>query len=122
MRRIANCELGNEYRLDGNFKMAMFHYEVAAMVGHVVARHSLGNLELKSGTNEQTVKHWMIVASAGDYMAMRNLLVALRKGMVSRESIDSILTAYNKSCAKMRSEARDACIRATIETNTYAYE
>jgi hypothetical protein len=42
---------------------------------------------------------------------MYNLLVALKKSAVSRESIDSTLAAYNTSCAEMRSEARDAYIR-----------
>ena len=41
--------------------------------------------------------------------------------LVDRESIDSLLTAYNNSCAEMRSEARDAFIRdfiqVTSETN-----
>jgi hypothetical protein len=40
---------------------------------------------------------------------------ALRKyfeiGVVTQESIKSILTGYNNSCAEMRSEARDAYIR-----------
>ena len=54
----------------------------------------------------------MIVASAGDYDAMNSLQIEFKQGLVSRESIDSTLTAYNNSCAEMRSEARDAYIRA----------
>jgi hypothetical protein len=47
---------------------------------------------------------------------MHNLLVVSKKGCVSRELINSTLTAYNNSCAEMRNEARDARIRAMIET------
>jgi hypothetical protein len=47
---------------------------------------------------------------------MYNLKNAFEKGYISRESIDSTLVAYNKSCAEMRSEARDAVIHAIIET------
>jgi hypothetical protein len=66
---------------------------------------------------ERAVKHWKIAASAGCYNAMNYLLVALKRGVVSRESIDSSLTAYNTCCAEMRSEARDACIRLIMGNN-----
>jgi hypothetical protein len=65
---------------------------------------------------ERAVKHWKIAASAGYHKAMHNLLIALRKGHISRESIDSTLAAYNSSCAEMRSEARNASIRFITET------
>jgi TPR repeat protein len=92
-------------------KKAMFHYEAAAMAGCEVARSNLGGLEAKSRNVERAIKHWTIAASAGHYSSMYNLLVALKKSAVSRESIDSTLAAYNTSCAEMRSEARDAYIR-----------
>lgn len=41
---------------------------------------------------------------------MNCLLVGLKLGRVSRESIISTLTAYNNSCAEMKSEARDKYI------------
>ena len=47
---------------------------------------------------------------------MQHLRIAFEKGQLSRESIDSVLTAYNSSCVEMRSEARDASIRAMTET------
>jgi hypothetical protein len=65
---------------------------------------------------ERAVKHWTIAASAGDYIAMHHLRICYEKGSVCRESIDSILTAYNSSCAEMRSEARDAAIQSEIDT------
>jgi TPR repeat protein len=107
----AHYNLGIDYQQGGKLKKAKFHYEAAAIAGHEGARYNLGQMELGSGHNERAVKHWMIAASAGDYDAMHNMLVAFNNGVVSRESIDSILTAYNNSCAEMRSEARDACIR-----------
>jgi hypothetical protein len=54
-----------------------------------------------------------IAASAGHYKAMFQLKICFEKGLVSRESIDSTLEAYNNSCAEMRSEARDNYIRIT---------
>jgi hypothetical protein len=43
---------------------------------------------------------------------MDNLLIAFNQGhAVSEDAINSALTAYNNSCAEMRSEARDAYMR-----------
>ena len=44
---------------------------------------------------DRAVKHLKIGASAGDPRAMHNLLVASKKGYVSRKSVDSTLDAYN---------------------------
>jgi TPR repeat protein len=103
------------YHEGGNMKKAKFHFEAAAMAGHEMARYNLGAIEYNSGNVEQAIKHWKIAASAGCYRAMHELRSFFEKGKVSRESIDSTLSAYNKSCAEFRSEARDACICARTE-------
>ena len=105
----AHCQMGSEYEKEGDSKKAKFHTEAAAMAGHEDARHILGMMELQSGNVERAVKHWKIAASAGDYDAMHSLL------WFSRNAINSTLTAYNNSCAEMRSEARDAYIRKYIK-------
>jgi len=46
---------------------------------------------------------------------MNELRMAFEEGEISKESIDSTLKAYNSSCSEVRSEARDAHIRAIIE-------
>jgi hypothetical protein len=74
-------------------------------------------LEYNSGNIERALKHWTIAASAGCYTAMEQLRTGFEQGFVSRESINSTLAVYNNSCAEMRSDARDARIRAMIETN-----
>jgi TPR repeat protein len=84
------------------------------MAGHDDARYNLGCMEYNSGKQERAVKHWTIAASAGDYDAMHVLREIFEEGIVSRETIDSTLTAYNNSCVEMRSEARDAAIRLSI--------
>ena len=104
----AHFLLGCNHHEWGDLKWAKFHYEAAAMAGHVVARNNLGTMEAQSGDWERAVKHWIIAASSGAYNAMKNLIVNI--GYVSRESIDSTLIAYNNSCVEMRSEARDKYI------------
>jgi hypothetical protein len=111
----AHNELGVHFQEGGDLKKKKFHYEAAAMAGHEGARYNLGCNETQSGNMERALKHWTIAASAGHYIAMRNMLVAFSKGSVSRDEIDPILTAYNNSCADMRSEARDAYINMCIQ-------
>jgi TPR repeat protein len=110
----AHYQLGSIYDKGGYFKKAKFHYEAAAMAGNENARNNLGVIEGDFGNMDRALKHLKISASAGEHQAMRQLTMLFEKGEVSRESIDSTLVAYNNSCAKMRSEARDAFIRVQI--------
>ena len=107
----AHNQLGGIFREGGDMKKAKFHFEAAAMLGHEAARFNIGVLEYDYGNIERAVKHWTIGASAGDYDSMNHLRINFEEGYVSRESIDSTLTAYNNSCVEMRSEARDAAIQ-----------
>ena len=81
------------------------------MAGHEVARFNVGIIEAKSGNMERAVKHWTIAASAGESYAMHELRTRVEKGAVSGESLDSTLSAYNNSCAEIRSKARDVYMR-----------
>ena len=82
------------------------------MAGYETARFNLGLMEYLSGNMERYLNHLRIAASAGDYGAMHSLIVALKQGHgVSRDEINSTLTAYNKSCAEMRSKAREVFLQ-----------
>jgi TPR repeat protein len=107
----ANYNLADVYHEGGNLKKAKFHYEAAAMAGDDVSRCNLGVMEARSGNMERAIKHWKIAASAGHFRSMNNLRILFQEGRVSRETIDSILAAYNSSCAEMRSKPRDVCVR-----------
>jgi TPR repeat protein len=109
--------LAGIYYEGGNLKKSKFHSEVAAMAGCEVARCTVGYMEHVAGNVERAVKHWTIGASTGDYDSMNQLRRYFKEGLVSRESIDSILAAYNNSCAEMRSEARDAYIQFAMDHN-----
>jgi TPR repeat protein len=113
----AHFELGVHFDEAGDSKKERFHYEAAAMAGHENARVNLGLMELQSGNTERAVKHWMIAASAGSFRAMHNLRTAFEDGLVSRDTIEPTLTAYNNSCVEMRSKARDAAIQLEVDTN-----
>ena len=111
----ASYALGGIYSKGEDMKKAKFHYQAAAMAGHEVARYNLGVMEFESGNWERAAKHWTIAVSAGHYTSMYTLITFVKKGLVSREAIDSTLAAYNISCAELRSEARDAYIRSITE-------
>ena len=113
---MAHYLLAGNYYEGGDLKKANFHYGAAAMAGHELARCTIGSMDYESGNLERAVKHLTIAASAGEYNAMNNLIALFEDNVVSRESIDTTLTAYNCSCAEMRSEARDACIRLSIDS------
>jgi TPR repeat protein len=113
--RDAHTHLGNIYHKGGNLKKAKFHLEAAAMAGCEVARFNLGVTEFMAGNMERAIKHWTIGASAGFFNAMQHLKECFEIGHASRESMDSTLTAYNSSCAEVRSEARDAYIQIMTE-------
>ena len=108
--------LADIYQKGGDSKKAKFHFEAAAMAGDEEARYNLGCIEKNSGNSERAIKHLTIAASAGCFRAMHTLITFFKKGTVSKESIDTILGAYNGSCAEMQSNARDECIRAVTET------
>ena len=103
----AHFALGVYYDDGGDMKKEKFHNEAAAMAGHEVERFNLGYIEYKSGNVERAVKHWTIAASAGHHTAMQSLIASFERGFVSRDAIDLTLTAYNNSCAEMRSKARE---------------
>ena len=98
----AHNNLAKHYHDGGDLKKAKFHFEAAAMAGHEGARNDIGHLDLEFSqfnNTDRAIKHWIIAASAGSYLAMHNLLVALKECRVSRETIDPTLTAYNTSCS-----------------------
>jgi TPR repeat protein len=113
----AHYNLGSIYHEGGDLKMTKSHYEAAAMAGHEMARCNLGFIEGTSGNVERAVKHWTIAASSGCYTAMHALRKCFERGEVGRDAMNSTLTAYNNSCAEMRSEARDAAISKHMVNN-----
>jgi hypothetical protein len=71
-------------------------------------------LEAQSVNREQALKHMVIAALARYHTAMHNLKMSFIRGHISRELMDSTLTA------EVKSEARDSCIRAFINKRRQA--
>ena len=112
---LAHYDMGGIYEGKGDYKKAKFNLEAAVMAGHEGSRTALGRLEFllaKYEQPERALKHWTIAASSGCYSALYHLNVSFGFGRITRETMESIVAAYNSSCVEMRSEARDAYIRA----------
>jgi len=60
------------------------------------ARNNIGHLEfLQFNNSDQAIKHWIIVASAGSYLARNAMRSCFENGIdIDRESLNSTLTAY----------------------------
>merc|ERR1719356_1793384 len=66
----AHCNVAHAYRegdigLKEEINMAVYHYEVAAMAGHYMARHNLGVFECNEGRFDRALRHWVISANIG---------------------------------------------------------
>ena len=55
------------------------------------ARINIGTLKFNSDNIERAVKHWKIVASAGEHRAMHELRIRFEQGHINRETINIIL-------------------------------
>ena len=56
-------ELGNGTEVDR--KKAVHHFQIAAMMGNMLARHNLGATEANNGNKQRAMKHFMIAAESG---------------------------------------------------------
>ena len=95
--------------------MIMMMKQVSLWVVCTVIDLSMRLRESNTGNVERAVQHFKIAASAGECNSMKYLIPCFNLGFISRDEMNSILTAYNNSCAETRSEARDIYIRALIE-------
>ena len=92
--------IGNSY-LGGNGverdeKKAVHYYELAAMGGHVVARHNLGAIEYKAGNMDRALKHFMIAVGSGDTDALHAIQTLFMDGKATKEDYAKALRISSK--------------------------
>ena len=107
----AYYNLGNTYRLgrgvEVDMKKAKHYYELAAINGHVIARHNLGCIEEQDDNYQRANKHFIILASAGFKLSLDMVKEGYTAGYVTKDEYANTLRAYQKSVDEMKSEARD---------------
>merc|ERR1712129_532506 len=95
-------------------KKMLYHYEVAAIGGHSVARHNLGCLEYNGGMFDRALRHWMISAKMGYEISLKYILKLHKMGHATKNDYAQALLGYQNATEEMRSDERDeakACFR-----------
>jgi TPR repeat protein len=107
--------LGKAYEVgrgvDINKKKARHFYELAAIMGNVLARCMLAGYESESGNVPLAFKHFSISARAGHTVSMDTLRHMKRVGgligRVTNEEYEETLRSYNQRQDESKSEERD---------------
>ena len=93
--------LGQAYRekigVEVDMKKAKYYYELAAMMGSIVARCNLGIMEGRAGNIERAIKHRLIAARAGDKLSLNKVKDYFMQGIVTKDEYASTLRAHHKS-------------------------
>ena len=93
--------------LEKDVEKGVYHFEKAAIGGHLDARMHLGYLEGLDGRVERAVKHFIIAAKLGSAKAMEGLWEAFKDGNITKEDLDATLRAHQAAVVAMKSEQRD---------------
>ena len=88
-------------------KKAKHYSELAAMRGHVKARHNLGVLELNAFNMDRALKHFMIAAGCGDNDSLKNIKWMIMNGYVAKDVYANALRAYQAYFNEIKSPQRD---------------
>eukprot|EP00956_Cyclotella_meneghiniana_P004529 scaffold5580_cov61-Cyclotella_meneghiniana.AAC.9 len=75
-------------------KKAVHHFQIAAMMGHEVARYNLGHLEEEFGNMDRAMRHFIIAAKCGSDISMQKVKEGFREGRVSKDDFEKALQAY----------------------------
>ena len=93
-------------------KRAKYYHELAAMNGHVLARHNLGCLETLAGNYQRAFKHFILAASAGYKPSLDFVKEGYMHGLVTKEEYANTLREHQKSKDETASDARDKALTA----------
>ena len=85
---------------------AMYHMEVAAIGGHVVARYGLAWAEEEKGNMKLAMKHYMIAAKSGFDAALKAVGLGYKAGYVTKDEYASALRAHKDTRDEMKSDQR----------------
>ena len=97
---------------------AMYHYELAAMKGDMLARHNLGLEEEKAGNMDRALRHFMIAAGSGSSISLKVLKVLYSNGRVTKEDYTTVLRSYQAYLSEIKSPQRD---KAAAADDQYRY-
>ena len=88
-------------------KKAKHFSELAAMAGHVAARHNLGCKELETGNRHRAFKHFVLAAKAGLRESLDTVKIGFKDGIITKDEYANTLRAYQQRHDEMKSDDRD---------------
>jgi hypothetical protein len=86
----------------------VYHFEKAAIGGHIIARHNLALYETENGRLDRAVKHLIIAANLGHDKSMKTLLPFYKDGYITKEEYGSTLRTHQAAIDATKSAQRDA--------------
>ena len=103
--------LGNSYlegrAVERDMKKAKYYWELAAMMGHVKARHNLGVFENQTSNTQRALKHYILAARAGHEKSLEVVKSAFTNECITKDRYADILRTYQKRRDEMKSDARE---------------
>ena len=93
--------------VEADKKKAQHYYELAAIGGHLLARHNLGCVEEEAGNQHRAIKHWLISARAGSERSLDAVKIEFRNGLVTKDVYANTLRAYHESQKEMKNNERN---------------
>ena len=103
---IANAYWCGE-SVERNERKANHYYQLAAIGGSVEARHNLGNAELRAGSVDRALKHYMIAVKGGHDASVKLIQHMHTKGHATKDDYAKALKAYQAYLEDIKSEDRD---------------
>ena len=100
-------------------KKAVHYMELAAMRGHLVARHNHGVFEWRAGNSDRALKHFMIAAGCGDNDSLENIKQMFKDGDAMKDDYAKALRAYQANLTEIKSAQRDEAAAVRDEYTYY---
>ena len=98
---------------------AMQYTKLAAMGGHVEARHNLGAYEARSGNYDRALKHWTIAVKGGCNDSLQKVKILYSRGHATKDDFAKALRSYQAYLDEIKSDQRDAAAAANDQYKYY---
>jgi len=118
----AYTNIGNSYYhgrgVEVDEKKANHYYELAAMGGDSMARHNLGNNEVRAGSFDRALKQYMIAVRSGTSNSLEVIKEMYSNGYATKDEYMKALQLYQEYLSEIKSSQRDEAAAAD-EANQY---
>jgi len=119
----AYCNIGYAYShgvgVEADKKKAIHYYELAAIMGDIMARSNLGILEENIGNFDRALKHYLIAIRGGYSKCLKRIQALYSKGHATKDDYTTALRLYQKYLGEIKSRQRDEAAAFSEEYRYY---